>query len=116
MAKDTRLQFRVSAAKKARAEKCAAIVGMDLTALGEAAIDALCDYIEARGEITMPLAVLPRNAVPEKSRVPTAPSPASRITYLSDPDENTARAAEDPPPPKSPGPARRPKAKGTRAN
>ncbi len=63
MPKHTRLQFRTTEEKKQRFERCCAKVGLDQTALGQAAVDALCDYIEASGEITLPLRVLPKSAL-----------------------------------------------------
>lgn len=67
MAKDTRIQFRVSEEKKRRFDHCAEITGLDATALGEAAVEALCDYIEEHGEITMPLVVLPKSVIARKT-------------------------------------------------
>jgi hypothetical protein len=63
MSKGTRIQFRVTEAKKKRFSDCADKVRMKDTALGEAAVDALCDYIESHGEITMPLAVIPESVL-----------------------------------------------------
>ncbi|MDR3406341.1 MAG: hypothetical protein P4L99_27905 [Chthoniobacter sp.] len=75
MGKDTRLQFRISEEKKKRFDECAKLVGLNATALGEAAVDALCDYIEENEEITLPLVVLPKSAIEGKT-------PGNRATQL----------------------------------
>lgn len=85
MAKDTRLQFRVSAAKKERLKRCAAKVRLKETALGEAAVDALCDYIEKYGEITSPFILVPESKVASEAHQTHAP-PHTRSTISPFPE------------------------------
>ena len=67
MAKDTRIAFRTSEATKDRLAKAAAFVRLSETALAEACVEALVEYIEENGQITLPLAIIPKSSLPKKT-------------------------------------------------
>lgn len=82
MPKETRIALRVTDEKKDRLSRAAKIVGLNETTLVEACVDALIDYVEEHGELTMPLVVLPKNAAnrrppPPFSSTVVLPSPAN---------------------------------------
>ena len=96
MSKDTRIQFRVSDAQKIRFGNCAAKVKLNETALGAAAVDALCDYIESHGEITLPLAVIPESLL-KKLRGIASPNAPAIFTSTAAPVPSRSLLNEEPP-------------------
>jgi hypothetical protein len=116
MAKDTRIQFRVSEEKKRRFDHCAEVTGLDATALGEAAVEALCDYIELHGEITMPLVILHKSALAKTAALPAQSGRSDAPVALpANPSTDSIRFSVN----EEPAPARHkskpPRARSTRA-
>ena len=84
MAKETRIAFRASDEMKKRLAAAAKSVRLSETALAEACVEALIEYIEQYGEITFPLTVLPKSEF-KKTRIaaPIVPAQSLRSTAIS---------------------------------
>ena len=114
MSKDTRIQFRVSDTQKIRFGNCAAKVKLNETALGAAAVDALCDYIELHGEITLPLAVIPESLL-KKLRGIASPNAPAIFTSTAAPVPSRASSLNEEPPARPVVPVAAPRITKTRA-
>lgn len=95
MSKDTRIAFRSSAELKARLKKASQTVRLAETQLAEACVEALVEYIEKHGEITLPLSVLPTSQVEnqwrENSDTKTANFPTPDKTPAPSPKKTTSK-------------------------
>lgn len=104
MKKETRIAFRTSEDLKARLTKAAATVRLSESQLSEACVEALCDYIEENGNVTLPITITTKTAPPRvlfpstavrdlsvrsslneepapRTAVPSPASPGKRIKY-----------------------------------
>lgn len=90
MPKETRIALRVTDEKKDRLARAAKIVGLNETTLVEACVDALIDYVEEHGELTMPLVVMPKKAA--SRRMP----PFSSTVVLPTPEDRAPSTSEEP--------------------
>ena len=70
MAKETRINVRASEELKDRLKRASEATGINETNLVISCVEALLDYIETHGELTMPLAVLPKSKL-NKDAQPT---------------------------------------------
>lgn len=61
MSKEIRIAFRADKALKSRLTKAAKTVMLNESQLSEACVEALIEYIEEHGEITLPLAIVPKS-------------------------------------------------------
>jgi hypothetical protein len=62
MGKEIRVNVRVAAELKERLRKVIDETKISETSLAIACLEALCDYFEEHGEVTMPLVVKPKSA------------------------------------------------------
>ncbi len=69
MAKEIRINVRADRATKERLRRALKVVGKHATETEfvMACVEALCDYIEKHGEITLPLTVLPKSQLKKNS-------------------------------------------------
>jgi hypothetical protein len=108
VAKETRIAFRASDDLKKRLARAARIVGLSETAMAEACVEALIEYIEANGEIRLPLVVVPEREWEKKSdlaRSAGAMPATGRASRLTDePSEESSRLNDEQPSEEAPQP------------
>ena len=75
MSKDDRLHFRLDPVAREKLRKVCAVTGLDEPTALRACISAFIEYVEAHGEITLPLRVVPR--AKEKAAIPTPTFPST---------------------------------------
>ena len=94
MGKEKRINVRAKGDSKERLAKACEVTGATEASLVMACVEALIDYIEAHGEITLPLVILPKSALKkrraERKIFAVPPAQPSRAFQL--------RAAEEAPP------------------
>ena len=97
MSKDTRIAFRTTMDLKERLGKVSKTVRLSDSQLAEACVEALVEYIEEHGEITLPLALVPKSAGKKVS------APRFRTGGIETPSLNEGGPpAKLPPPPREP--------------
>ena len=81
MAKEIRINVRADESMKGRLQKVCQTTGANETTLVMACVEALVDYIEKHGEITLPLVVLPKSSIKKKPN-PTRRSSLNKPTAV----------------------------------
>lgn len=83
--KDSRIAFRASEELKGRLAAVSKTVRMTETNLAEACVEALVEYIERNGEITLPLAIVPKSELGGKEQdLARSTPPLRRALYAED--------------------------------
>lgn len=106
MPKEVRVHVRIAVELKERVQEVTKVTGLDEAALVRSALEAIAEYFEEHGEITLPFVMLPKSLAKgfgvagEKTGagsvgVPSSPSPA-RFSLSEEPHAPTETSPRSP--------------------
>ena len=92
--KEIRVNVRIAEELKDQIQRVTQLTGVDESALVRACLESIVEYFDANGEITLPLAVLPKSQLKKLK----AAQPIFVPTRSTAPPDDTQRLNEDPAP------------------
>jgi hypothetical protein len=83
MPRERRINVRAKGDLKDRLRRACEVTGVSESSLIAACVEALVNYVESHGEITLPIVVVPKSALTEPRGISILKEPEDRLTRPS---------------------------------